>query len=67
MISRSFNNKFEEKRFMNHLMDNRYDKILILWGAATLVEIVEWYQHIELYQEAANAIKYLKGFSEKSY
>lgn len=66
MTSRSFNNKFEEKRFLNHLVDNRYDKILILWGAETLVEIVEWYQHIELYDEAASIIKYLRGYFEKT-
>ena len=67
MVNRSFNNKFEEKRFLNHLLESRYEKIMILWGTEILVELVEWYQHIELYEEAATIIKSLKSFSEKSF
>ena len=63
MTSRSFTNKFEEKRFMNHLINSRYEKILILWGDDKLVELVEWYQHIELYDEAAKIINCLKIYS----
>lgn len=69
MTNNRFNTKFEEKRFMNHLTNSRYDKILILWGDLPLVELVEWYQHIELYDEAAKVINCLKAYYnlEKTY
>ena len=62
-MSRSFTSKFEEKRFMNHLINSRYEKVLILWGDTTLIELVEWYQHIELFDEAAKVINCLKVYS----
>jgi len=65
--TRSFNNKFEEKRFINHILENRYEKILILWGAQPLVEIVEWYQFVGLYHEASVIIKFLKNYTEAYY
>lgn len=67
MESRNLNNKFELKRFTNHILDNRYEKILILWGAEALVELLNWYQFIE-YKEGTEAIiKCLKDYSEEYY
>ena len=63
MIGRSFTNKFEEKRFMNHLINSRYEKVMILWGEETLINLVEWYQHIEMFDEAGKIIDCLKIYS----
>ena len=63
MTGRSFTNKFEEKRFINHLVNSRYEKVLILWGEETLIDLIEWYQHIEMYEEVSKIIECLKVYS----
>ena len=45
-----FTNKFEEKRFMNHILNDRYDQILVLWGVGSLFHLLKWYQHIDYYK-----------------
>lgn len=67
MTNRNFTSKFEAKRFGNHIIKNRYEKILILWGAETLIDLLEWYQYIGLFEEAASIMKCLKNYSEEYY
>jgi len=67
MNNRNFSSKFEAKRFMNHIIESRYEKILILWGAETLIELLEWYQHVGLFAEVGAIMKCLKDYSEEYY
>jgi hypothetical protein len=65
MEGRSFSNKLEERRLRNHIINDRYENILILWGAETLVELVYWYQFIGYQEGVADIIKCLKDYSEE--
>ncbi len=43
MEGRFFNDKYEELRFRQHLINHNYDKILFLWGEEALIQLHNWY------------------------
>ena len=44
MEGRFFNDKYDELRFRQHLINHNYDKILLLWGEEALVQLQKWYE-----------------------
>ena len=44
MEGRFFNDKYDELRFRQHLINHDYDKILLLWGEEALVQLQKWYE-----------------------
>ncbi|WP_423147785.1 hypothetical protein [Rubrolithibacter danxiaensis] len=59
-----FKNKFEQKRFTNHVLNDRYDRILVIWGKDCLFNLLKWYQHVEYYPGILKIIDCIEKYQE---
>ena len=67
MEGRDLNNTFEQERLHKHIAENRYEKILVLWGTEPLIELLYWYRHVEYREGIKGILKCLKDYSEEYY
>lgn len=67
MDIRDTNDRFDLQRFQEHVVNDRYNKILILWGTQPLVDLLHWYQFTEYREGVSDIIKCLKDYSEEYY